>query len=146
MFVIHGGKTGLVRKEYRQFIPFCVVGGIGFLIDAGILALLVHGLGIGPLLSRLVSFPCALTATWYLNRRVTFSSPVSNSPGQEWLRYAVISVAGTLVNFIVYLGCIRLSQTMYTYPETALGIAAIVAVIFNYLGSSRYVFSQKPDN
>jgi putative flippase GtrA len=135
-----------VRKELWQFIPFCVVGGIGFVIDAGILSLLVHCLGQGPLLSRLVSFPCALTATWYLNRRVTFSHAVSNSPKQEWLRYALVSVAGSLINFIVYVTCIRLSQTMYTYPETALGIAAIVALIFNYLGSSRYVFSQKLDN
>jgi putative flippase GtrA len=136
----------LVRKEFRQFIPFCVVGGIGFVIDAGILALLVHGTGLGPLLSRLVSFPCALTATWFLNRRVTFYHAVSNNPGQEWLRYALVSVAGSLINFIVYVTCIRLSQTMYIYPETALGIAAIVALTFNYLGSSRYAFSQNPDN
>ena len=135
-----------MRKELRQFIPFCVVGGIGFVIDAGILSLLVHGFGLGPLLSRLVSFPCALTATWYLNRRVTFSHAVSNNPRQEWLRYALVSVAGNLINFIVYVTCIRLSQTMYTYPEIALGIAAIVALAFNYLGSSRYAFSQNPDN
>jgi putative flippase GtrA len=132
----------LVLKEIRQFIPFCVVGGIGFVIDAGILSLLVHGLGLGPLLSRLVSFPCALTATWYLNRRVTFSHSVSNNPRQEWLRYALVGVAGNLINFVVYVVCIRSSQTMYSYPETALAIASIVALAFNYLGSSRYVFRQ----
>ena len=130
----------MVRKELRQFIPFCFVGGIGFVIDAGILALLVHGFGFGPFSSRLVSFPCALTATWYLNRRVTFSHAVSNNPRQEWLRYALVGVAGNLINFVVYVACIRLSQTMYTYPEIALAIASIVALAFNYLGSSRYVF------
>ena len=34
-----------MRQELRQFIPFCIVGGVGFLVDAGILGLLVHGLG-----------------------------------------------------------------------------------------------------
>ena len=126
-----------MRDELRKFIPFCVVGGIGFIVDAGILTLLVHGFGFGPLSSRLVSFPCALTATWYLNRRVTFSHAVSNKPGQEWLRYALVGVVGNLINFIVYVVCIRLSQTMYSYPEIAL-----VALAFNYLGSSRYVFKQ----
>ena len=145
-FTIHRIRAVLVRNELRQFIPFCIVGGIGFVIDAGILSLLVHGFKLDPLVSRLVSFPSALTATWYLNRRVTFSHAVSNNPRQEWLRYALVSVAGSLLNFMVYLACIRLSQTMYSYPETALGIAAIVALAFNYLGSSRYVFSQDLDN
>ena len=129
-----------MRQELRQFIPFCLVGGIGFLIDAGILSLFVHGFGVGPLLSRLVSFPCAMTATWYMNRRVTFSHAVSSSPGQEWFRYALVSMSGNLVNFLVYVVCIRLSQTMYSYPQTALAIAAIVALVFNYLGLSRYAF------
>ena len=129
-----------MRQELRQFIPFCMVGGVGFAVDVGILALLVHGFGLGPLVSRLVSFPCAMTVTWYLNRRVTFSHAVSNNPGQEWFRYALVSVAGNLINFIVYVSCIRWSQTMYAYPEIALAIASIVALAFNYLGSSRYAF------
>ena len=129
-----------VRQELRQFIPFCMVGGVGFVIDAGILSLLVHGFGLEPLVSRLLSFPTAMTATWYLNRRVTFSHAVSNNPGQEWFRYALVSVAGNLVNFIVYVACIRVSQDLYAYPEAALAIASIVALAFNYLGSSRYAF------
>ena len=69
-----------MRQELGQFITFCIVGGIGFLVDAGILGLLVHGFGADPLLSRLLSFPCAMTVTWYLNRRVTFSHAVSDEP------------------------------------------------------------------
>jgi putative flippase GtrA len=123
-----------------------MVGGIGFVIDAGILALLVHGLGFDPLLSRLVSFPCAMAVTWYLNRRVTFSHAVSSKPGQEWFRYALVSMAGNLVNFIVYAACIQLSQNMHAYPEIALAIAAIIALVFNYLGFSRFAFRQDADN
>jgi len=122
-----------------------MVGGIGFVIDAGILSLLVHGLGLDPLLSRLLSFPSAMTATWYLNRRVTFSHAISNNPGQEWFRYALVSMSGNLVNFLVYVACIRMSQTMYSYPQAALAIAAIVALVFNYLGLSRYAFRKGVD-
>ena len=123
-----------------------MVGGIGFLVDVGILALLVHVFEIGPLLSRLVSFPCAMTVTWYLNRKVTFAHAVSNNPGHEWFRYALVSVFGNLINFIVYAVCISLSQLMYAYPETALAIASIVALVFNYLGSSRYAFRADSGN
>jgi len=117
-----------------------MVGGIGFVIDAGILSLLVHGFGLDPLLSRLVSFPTAMTATWYMNRRVTFSHAISDNPGQEWFRYALVSISGNLVNFLVYVTCIRFSQAMYSYPQAALAIAAIVALVFNYLGLSRFAF------
>jgi putative flippase GtrA len=135
-----------MRQELGQFITFCIVGGIGFLVDAGILGLLVHGFGADPLLSRLLSFPCAMTVTWYLNRRVTFSHAVSQHSGQEWFRYTLVSVVGNLINFVVYAVCISLSQLMYAYPETALAIASIVALAFNYLGSSRYAFRADSGN
>ena len=134
-----------MRQQLRRFIPFCVVGGIGFAVDVGILALLVRGFEIDPLIARLASFPCAMTVTWYLNRRVTFSHAVSNKPGEEWLRYAIVSMTGNLVNFIVYASCMRLSQLMFTYPELALAVASMVAMAFNYIGFSRYAFRNKVD-
>lgn len=135
-----------MRQELRQFVPFCIVGGIGFLVDAGILGLLVHSFGADPLLSRLLSFPCAMTVTWYLNRRVTFAHAVSKHSGQEWFRYALVSVAGNLINFIVYAVSISRSQVMYTYPVTALAIASVIALAFNYLGCSRYAFRADSGN
>ena len=97
-FTIHRIRAVLVRNELRQFIPFCIVGGIGFVIDAGILSRVVHGFELDPLVSRLVSFPCALTATCHSNRRVTFYYAVSNNSGQEWLRYARVCVAGNQID------------------------------------------------
>jgi putative flippase GtrA len=129
-----------MRKDLKKFIPFCMVGGVGFLVDAGLLVLMVRGLGVGPLVGRLVSFPCAMTVTWYLNRRITFSGSAKGNIRKEWIRYAVVSFAGNLVNFIVYAACISFSESMYDYPELALAIAATVALVFNYIGSSRYVF------
>jgi len=86
-----------------------------------------------------------MTVTWYLNRRVTFFHAVSNNPRQEWFRNALVSVADNRINFIVYVVCIRLSQTMYTYQEITLAIASVVALFFNYLGSSRYAFRRDAD-
>ena len=133
-----------MHSELKQFVPFCVVGGIGFIVDAGILALMVHGFGVGPLVSRLVSFPCAMTTTWYLNRKVTFSSSAADRTSREWVRYALVSITGNMVNFGIYVLCIGMFQVMYDFPEFALAIAAAVALFFNYIGASRFVFTAEP--
>ncbi len=68
------------RRRFRlrlrppaRFGAFAVVGAVGFLVDAGVLTALVNGLGANPYAARAVSFPAAVTATWWLNRRWTFA-------------------------------------------------------------------------
>ena len=52
----------------RQFLRFCIVGTIGFVVDAGSLYLIMATTGAGPYLARLFSFMMAASATWILNR------------------------------------------------------------------------------
>ena len=130
----------LKRKPFSQYIAFCLVGSVGFLVDAGILSLLVRGFQVTPVVARFFSFPCAVLVTWYLNRTVTFSGYASTRVVQEWFRYLLVSTAGNLLNFIVYLLCITLSGFMYAFPETALVIASLVAMVFNFNGARHYAF------
>lgn len=51
---------------------FATVGAVGFVVDGGILTLMMSR-GHAPFESRLVSFTFAVTATWALNRTWTFS-------------------------------------------------------------------------
>ena len=44
----------------QGFPAFLVVGGVGFVVDATVLAVLVHSYGWGPYTSRLVSFAVAV--------------------------------------------------------------------------------------
>jgi putative flippase GtrA len=56
----------------KQLAWFGVGGVIGFVVDAGVVQLLVSKLGADPYSGRLFSFLCAATATWLFNRRFTF--------------------------------------------------------------------------
>lgn len=44
----------------RRIIAFTIVGGIGFLIDGGIVSLLVEIIKLNPFISRAISFPVAV--------------------------------------------------------------------------------------
>ena len=58
--------------ERRRLPGFAIVGAIGFLIDAGVLTLLMTRFGFDPYGARTISFTLAVTATWYMNRQWVF--------------------------------------------------------------------------
>ncbi len=48
-----------------EFLRFVIVGGIGFLVDGGVLMALTRGAGLDPYSARVVSFVCAASTTWW---------------------------------------------------------------------------------
>ena len=81
---------------------FGVGGVIGFIVDAGVLQLLVSGLAWDRFSGRLISFLCAATATWVFNRRYTFRGVRRHSLLGEWTRYIVAMSGGFACNFATY--------------------------------------------
>ena len=73
----------------RRFAKFLVVGGIGFLVDAGVLTLAVRHLGASVYAARALSFSVAVLATWLLNRTYVFGTIGHSAPmGAEYGRYS----------------------------------------------------------
>jgi putative flippase GtrA len=118
---------------------FVLVGGIGFLVDAGVLALLLTATPLGPLAARIVSIGVALTATWMLNRTVTFR-PSGRGLAREGLRYGGVGVATSLVNYLAYSAI--LLAVPGTPPLAALAVASLAAMALSFLGYVRLVFDR----
>lgn len=123
----------------NRVIRFAVVGGLGFVVDATVLALLLRTTALDPFTARLISIAVALAATWQLNRHLTFGAS-SRPVAVEGARYGGIGIATSIVNYLAY------SAALWSLPSlpplAALVIGSGVAMAFSFLGYSRFVFDR----
>jgi putative flippase GtrA len=124
----------------RQFLLFCIGGVIGFVVDASIVQALVVGAGFDPYSSRLVSFLCAMTATWLFNRRYTFASQRDPSLWREWSRYALAMAGGFAVNYGAYAVLVYTLPLVRSWPVLGVAVGSIAGLIVNYASSRWWVF------
>jgi putative flippase GtrA len=127
--------------EAARFLRFAMVGGAGFLVDAGLLALLHHGGGLDPLSARGISIAFAAFATWRLNRSLTFGASPENQVA-EGLRYALVAALAAGLNYVLY--ALALLAWPGFPPIPAVVLATLAAMALSYAGYSRYVFQRRP--
>lgn len=132
----------LPSVQLRTLVWFGLTGVLGFLVDAGVLHLLVSGWKINLFVARACSFTCAATTTWMMNRAVTFSA--QRLPPRrllaEWAAYLVASLGGGCVNYLVFVLAVRLSPMLRQIPTIAVGLGTLAGMAFNFLMYVRYVF------
>jgi putative flippase GtrA len=125
------------RVEASRFLRFAAVGGAGFLIDTGLLAVLHHGAGIDPFASRIASILAAAVSTWRLNRSFTFGASPSGQAA-EGLRYALVMAGAAVVNYALYAAALIAWPSLS--PVAATVAATLCSMLVSYLGYSRFVF------
>ena len=124
-------------SEAHRFFRFALVGGTGFVIDAGLLAMLHHGAGLDPFLSRLISISASAFITWRLNRGLTFGAS-GLSQASEGMRYGAVASLTAGFNYLVYAAALLMWPTLP--PLAAAVLATLAAMSFSYAGYSRLVF------
>ncbi|MEW5424689.1 GtrA family protein [Amorphus sp. 3PC139-8] len=100
----HASQTvGSAFGGLRRIFRFLVTGGTGFVVDAGVLSLVMWLTSVGPIWARCVSFPVALLVTWLMNRSWSFGDRQRPRFGAELAGYVGIQVIGFLVNSGIYV-------------------------------------------
>jgi putative flippase GtrA len=128
---------GLVGQIGR----FAAVGVLGFCVDGGILYALITT-GRGPYLARAISFPVAVSVTWYLNRNWTFVVGNSGaSKGKQYAGYFAVQITGALANYACYVAVLQFIEPTARVALLALAIGAMLGLIVNFLGARLLVFS-----
>lgn len=118
---------------------FAGVGAAGFFVDLGVLSLALLA-GAGPALARALSFSCAVTFTWYANRRLTFKSRDAKW-GREWLRFVLANSAGGALNLVVYSLAVWLIDSVWA-PYIGLILGSFAGLALNYLASRFWAFKR----
>jgi putative flippase GtrA len=132
-----------------QVLRFGIVGGIGFLVDAGLLQLMLQ-FGLGYYGGRLISFLAAATTTWILNRSFTFrrdspsgTHPAPTQPLGEWLAYLGLMVIGGVVNYGTYAAAVELSETVRRVPALGVALGSLAGMAINFWSAKTMVFERK---
>jgi putative flippase GtrA len=121
-----------------KILLFCLVGGLGFLVDLSAFWLL-NEVTAALMANRLIAFWLAASATYLGNSFLTFKQ--SGKPQtQQYLQYmALMHVSGS-VNLLSFWW---LSGFIPTYAAFVTGI--LLGLVMNYLFSACYVFKPKSE-
>lgn len=126
------------RAFVEQVARFAVVGTVGFAIDGGLLYLLVRS-EVDPYLARALSFPPAVTATWYLNRVWTFASRAGTAR-RQYARYVGVQVVGAASNYGVYAAILSFGHRSPEGALAALAAGSLAGLLINFAGARALVF------
>jgi putative flippase GtrA len=123
----------------RELARFLVAGVLGFVVDTGVLYLMLW-LGLGYFAGRAVSFLCAVWTTWQFNRRYTFASSRQESVWAEWWRYLTAMSAGGGVNYAAYCGVVSSLHPAPWLPVLAVAGGSIAGLVVNFATAKWWVF------
>ena len=127
----------------RQFALFSAGGIIGFIVDAGVLQLLVSLLAWDRFSGRLISFLCAATATWVFNRHYTFRGSRRHSLWGEWLRYIIAMSGGFACNYAAYTALVLWFDIDRQWLVLAVAAGSIAGLGVNFFASRHWVYRKK---
>jgi putative flippase GtrA len=119
------------RHLLQHGLGFLFSGCLSFVIDAGVLKLLTAGVGIDPLLARIVSLFCAIVVGWLSHRRFTFRLTTRPSLA-EFVRFAGVQSTVFVLNYAIFAAVLLLRTG--TEPLVAQFISSGVAMFFSYFG------------
>lgn len=119
---------------------FLGVGAIGFAIDSALFFGLTQYWGVHYIWARCVASAIAITATWLMNRSITFAGEKAHSMPVEFVRYLIASVAGALANLAALSIVAPFDAALHHVPAYIIG--AIAGLFVNFLLYKKFVFPE----
>jgi putative flippase GtrA len=119
-----------------DLIRFLIIGGLAFIIDAGITLGLIS-LGLSAFIARLPALMFAMVFTWLANRRFTFCLDTKATLG-EFIRYFAVAISMACFNYLLYSTLIMLNLPAFI----ALTIATGVQTMLSFYGYKKLAFRQ----
>ena len=130
-------KKLLNNKLIQQIIKFGIVGGLAFLIDYGIYALLTEVFSVYYILASIISFTLSVIFNYILSIKWVFD--VNKKQGiKEFITFIILSVIGLIINSIILYLTVEL---IHIHKLIAKIIATAVVMVYNFI--TRKIFIEK---
>ncbi len=122
-----------------HFVKFSLVGLVGFVVDSGVLVVLLAA-GLDPLSGRLCSYLVAASGTWYCNRHFTFRDRRSGATTRQWLGFLAANSLGAIVNYGTFAALVLVEATVARHPVLGVAAGSIMGLACNFTLSRAVVF------
>jgi putative flippase GtrA len=139
-----------LRERYdrvaREAAKFGVVGAVNTLLDFAVLNLLVFGLGVPTLRSKVVSTVVAATSSYVMNRHWTFRHRERGDVRREYLLFFALNAVGLAIALLV-LAAVRYG--LDRNGALALNLANVVGLLlgtaFRFWSYRRFVWTHEDE-
>lgn len=123
----------------EQFLKFCVVGGLGTIVNLAILYGLVEFVKLWYVFGAAIAFVIAATHNYILNKIWTFKDRRTGKTfiAKQWTQFFVISIFSLGINLAVLYGLVEFFGLWYIFAQL---IAIFVALFSNFLGNKYWTF------
>jgi putative flippase GtrA len=126
------------RENWAQLAKFCAVGAIGYVLNLGVYAGLLHA-GVHYLVAATCSFLVAVTNNYIWNRQWTFRDR-RRGIAMQGARFFVVSLASLGANLAV----LHVLITLGSGKLVAQAIAIVVVTPLNFVGNKLWSFRRHP--
>ena len=142
-----------MRKLIEQILKFSVVGGISFVVDFVVYALLCNVLMVHYIFAGVAGFFVSVVVNYILSMKFVFVSKEDMHKGKEFVIFVVLSLIGMGLNSLILFLCIDVVYTYWMWLnhlidiETMNLLAKIVAtgivMVYNFV--TRKIFLEKKE-
>ena len=122
------------RANWVQLAKFSVVGGVGYVINLGVYAAVLHA-GVHYLVAATCSFLVAVTSNYFWNRVWTFRDRRAGVAAQG-MRFFVVSLVSLGANLLV----LHVLITVGAGKLVAQAIAIVLVTPLNFIGNKLWSF------
>lgn len=126
-----------IRRAFRQFVKYCLVGAIGLVVNLAVYSLLVKGAHFHYLAAATFSFTVAVTNNFVLNKFWTFGNPQGTMFVQAG-RFLIVSATSLLLNLLVLR--LLIEDLNLNNKIIAQAIAISLVTVFNFTGNKMWSF------
>ena len=137
-----------VDKEIQRFTRFLAVGGLGTLLDLGLLTVLKLS-GFPTLAANSLSFSAGVVNNFILNRRWTFADASPLPWTSQLTRFGSVSLIGLALNNAIMLLLEAPLGSLTGHPEWGYLPAKVIAtglvVFWNYFANRLWTFQPGQD-
>jgi putative flippase GtrA len=135
--LLHGMRK---PANWLQLVRFSLVGGIGFVINVAVYALLVHGAGVQYLAANVIAWLVAVSNNFVLNRHWTFDARSHGRAHAQAVRFLAVSLVAEAFSLLMLT---LLVEGAGLDKVLAQALAVGCATPLNFIGNKLWSFKAR---